>query len=99
MHEKNSKNFEKTIDKSNTKRYNIDVIKRGDPQKERWIIMKNAGKYIAVDNYNNRFIVNNTHYNAFMRNHGVQSVVYFDRATGEQIFKAETLPDGRVIKI
>ena len=29
----------------------------------------------------------------------VNSVVYFDRATGEQIFKAETLPDGRVIKI
>lgn len=61
--------------------------------------MKNEGKYIAVDSYNNRFIVNNTHYKAFMRNHGVQSVAYFDRATGEQIFKAEMLPDGRVIKI
>ena len=61
--------------------------------------MKNAGKYIAVDSCNNMFIVNNTHYKAFMRGHGVNSVVYFDRATGEQIFKAETLPDGRVIKI
>ena len=65
--------------------------------------MKNTGKYIAVDSYNNRFIVNNTHYKAFMRGHGVNSVVYsvvyFDRATGEQIFKAEMLPDGRVIKI
>lgn len=59
--------------------------------------MKNEGKYIAVDSYNNRFIVNNTHYNAFMRNHGVQSVVYFDRATGDQILRAETLPDGRII--
>ena len=59
--------------------------------------MKNTGRYIAVDNYNNRFIVNNTHYNAFMRNHGVQSAVYFDRTTGEKILKAEMLPDGRVI--
>lgn len=61
--------------------------------------MKNTGRYIAVDNYNNRFIVNNTNYKVFMRNHGVNSVVYFDRATGEQIFKAEMLPDGRVIKL
>ena len=49
--------------------------------------MKNAGKYIAVDSYNNRFIVNNTHYKAFMRGHGVNSVVYFDRATYKQHLK------------
>ena len=42
LHEKNLKKFQNTIDKSNTKCYNIDVIKRGEPQKER--IMKNENQ-------------------------------------------------------
>ena len=35
LYEKNLKKFQKIIDKSNTKCYNIDVIKRGDPQKRK----------------------------------------------------------------
>ena len=42
LHEKNLKNFKKTIDKTTTKCYNIDVIKREKPQKER--IMKNENQ-------------------------------------------------------
>lgn len=59
--------------------------------------MEKTYKYIAVDNCNNKYFVNNLFYKKFINDHGCRSVVYYDNQNN-LILAAERLADGRIIK-
>ena len=55
-------------------------------------------KYLAVDDNNNKFYVNNLHYRKFLRDHGCRTVCYYSLDTHCTLLIAEKLPNGNIIK-
>lgn len=54
-------------------------------------------KYIAADENNNKYYVNNLFYRKFLRDHGCCCVCYYSNI-GHFLFLARKLPNGKIRK-